>query len=230
MRLLALDTATEGCSVALVLDDQVLVRDAAPGTKAAEVILAMIDAVLTEGGATLASLEAIAFGRGPGAFTGVRLAASVTQGLAFGAGLPVVPVSDLAALAQRALDEEPRATRVLAVGDARMNEVYWGCFERDAAGLASGVGEEHVGGAEKVVLPGAWLAHGGAVLGAGRGLAVHPALAERLALHPLKQTWLPHAREIARLAAARVAAGVFSAPEEALPLYLRDNVAHAKSP
>jgi tRNA threonylcarbamoyladenosine biosynthesis protein TsaB len=228
MRLLALDTATEACSVALVLDGQVRVREEEPGRRAAEVILGMVDALLTESGVALGSLDAIAFGRGPGGFTGVRLAASVTQGLAFAAGLPVVPISDLAALAQRALDEEPGLAHVLAVNDARMQEVYWGCFDRAESGLAAASGGEQVGAPEQVSLPPDWQPR--TVLGAGRGLAAAPGLAPRLGLLAIRDGWLPRAREIARLAAARVAAGDLAAPEEALPVYLRDNIARARSP
>ena len=103
MRILALDTATESCSAALLIEGRSLAREIELERGHAERILLMIDAVLAEAGVKLAGLDAIAFGRGPGSFTGVRLAASVTQGLAFGAGLGVVPVSDLRAVAQRAL-------------------------------------------------------------------------------------------------------------------------------
>jgi tRNA threonylcarbamoyladenosine biosynthesis protein TsaB len=189
----------------------------------------MIDALLAEGGVRLADLDAIAFGRGPGAFTGVRLAASVTQGLAFGAGLPVVPVSDLAALAQRALSEEPAIGRVLAVSDARMHEVYWGCFERgDRAGLARPLGDEHVGKPDTLVLPPPWLAPRLPVMGAGRGLAEHPQLVTLLGLTPVREGWLPRAREIAHMAADCVARGELASPEEAIPVYLRDQVAHVR--
>jgi tRNA threonylcarbamoyladenosine biosynthesis protein TsaB len=224
MRILALDTATEACSVALLADGRTVTRELETERGHAERILPMIDEVLTAGGVSLAQLDAIAFGRGPGAFTGVRLAASVAQGLAFGAGLPVVPISDLAAVAQRVLEADAQTQRVLVCNDARMHEVYWACFERDACDLATRVGEERVSTPGDVTPPAGW--RDAMVVGAGRGFRAYPDLRTRLAarlaaVHDL----LPRAAEIVRLAAAQVTAGRVVRPEEALPVYLRDNVA-----
>jgi tRNA threonylcarbamoyladenosine biosynthesis protein TsaB len=184
----------------------------------------MIDEVLSVSGASLAGLNAIAYGCGPGSFTGVRLAASVTQGLAYGSGLPVVPVSDLAAVAQRILSDDESAQRVLVCNDARMREVYWGCFARSAAGLAEPVGAERVGSPERVALPTDWSSDRG-LWAAGTGFAAYPALRSAFSgiLSRVREIH-PRAVEIALLAVPRVAAGRFLDPEQALPVYLRDDV------
>ena len=115
MRILALDTATENCSVALLIGRRLIAREQLLEHGHAERILPMVDELLKEAKVSLGALSAIAFGRGPGSFTGVRLAASVTQGLAFGAGLPVVPISDLRALAQRVMELDAAVARVLVL-------------------------------------------------------------------------------------------------------------------
>jgi tRNA threonylcarbamoyladenosine biosynthesis protein TsaB len=224
LKILALDTATEACSVALLLEEALLVRELPPGTGHSAHILTLVQAILADGGVALADLDCIAFGRGPGGFTGVRLAASVTQGLAYGAGLTVVPVSDLLAVAQQALDLEPGAASVLVCNDARMQEVYWTCATRGPDGLATGAGPERVAPPETVQLPPGLPAP---VYGAGRGLLLWPAIQERLGVKvgPAQEQLLPRASEIARLAAPMWRAGRGVAPEQAQPLYLRDNVA-----
>jgi tRNA threonylcarbamoyladenosine biosynthesis protein TsaB len=224
VRLLALDTATEACSVALAVDAAILTRELELERGHAEQILPLIDAVLAEGQVSLRSLDAIAFGRGPGAFTGVRLAASVTQGLAFAAGLPVIPVSDLAAVAQRALASGAAAARILVCNDARMREVYWACFERGPGGLATPAGPERVGKPGEVAPPGEWLDD---FCGAGRGWTAYPELGSRLEgrLKGLFPDLLPRAREVAALAVPLWQQGEAVPAEAALPVYLRDQVA-----
>jgi tRNA threonylcarbamoyladenosine biosynthesis protein TsaB len=219
VKILALDTATEACSVALGIGDRVLERYVELERGHAEQILPMIDALLAEGGIALAQLDAIAFGRGPGGFTGVRLAASVAQGLSFGANVGVVPVSDLAAVAQRVAQLDPASQRVLVVNDARMREVYWAEY------LAEGIrpqSEERVNAPGDVVVSSheSWVA-------AGRGLVAWPELAERCraAGASLRPDLLPRASEVLALARPQVAAGQTLAPELALPVYVRDRVA-----
>jgi tRNA threonylcarbamoyladenosine biosynthesis protein TsaB len=228
VKILALDTATEVCSVALLLqapagaDVQLLVRELPPGQGHSSHILSLVQAVLAEAGLSLQGLDCIAFGRGPGGFTGVRLAASVTQGLAYGAQLSVVPVSDLLAVAQQALDRAPQAASVLVCNDARMQEVYWTCAARAAGGLAVAADAERVGRPETVQLPPQLPAP---VHGAGRGFAVWPQLQHLGSLSQIHSELLPRAQEIARLAVPHWLAGQAVAPEQALPVYLRDDVA-----
>ena len=230
MRILALTTATENCSVALLIGRRLIAREQLLAHGHAEHILPMADELLREAGVSLGELSAIAFGRGPGSFTGVRLAASVTQGLAFGAGLPVVPISDLRALAQQVMELDAAVTRVLVCNDARMHEVYWGCFERAAGGaVAAAAQEEQVGRPATVTLPASWSGVERAVHAAGSGFAAYPELRSALAGHldRVHDGLLPRAAEIARLAAREVACGRVLPAEQALPVYLRDDVAHA---
>lgn len=222
MKILALDTATENCSAALLLEGRLAQREAWLARGHAEHLLPMIQSLLQEAGIGLVSLNAIAFGRGPGGFTGVRLAASVTQGLAFGAGVPVIPISDLQALAQRVLDEDPGSSRVLICTDARMQEVYSGSFARGEEGRAVPASPERVGKPAAVQLPQAWHP-GSGVVGAGSGFAAYPELGAQVSR--VREGLWPRAAEIAQLAAAEAAAGRLLGAEEAIPVYLRDDVA-----
>ena len=227
MRILALDTATENCSAALLIDKEVHALEERIERGHAERILPMVDELLRSARLELIELTAIAFGRGPGSFTGVRLAASVAQGLAFGAQLRVAPVSDLRALAQRALEFPGASARVLVCSDARMQEVYWGCFERGPDGLAREVTPERVGPPATVELPVSW--QGGQVpSGVGTGFSAYPQLDTRLGsvLSAVQPDLLPRATEVARLAWIDALSGRLLPPEQALPVYLRDDVAH----
>jgi tRNA threonylcarbamoyladenosine biosynthesis protein TsaB len=219
--LLALDTSTENCSAALLLGDRLLVRSEWAPRRHAERILPMIESLLDEAGITRRALDAVAVGRGPGAFTGVRLAISVAQGIALALDLPVLPVSSLAALAQEAPAEEQES--ILAVIDARMGEIYAGAFRRDTHGWVEPIDSEWVGPAHRLVLPeaGSWLV-------VGSGWATYPeALTARLPAPPRFADGhrFPQAGAVARLAAPMFAAGRGLAPEHALPVYLRDKVA-----
>jgi tRNA threonylcarbamoyladenosine biosynthesis protein TsaB len=218
MKLLALETATEACSVALWLDGEVRERFELAPRRHTELTLPWAEQLLAEAGVAKSQLDAIAIGRGPGAFTGVRLAVALGQGIALALDRPVVPVSTLAALALQA-----QGPRVLAAIDARMGEVYAAAFElRDGDVFA--LDAERVLPPDAVALPD----DGADWHGVGTGFAAQgDALATRLAsrLTSIEPGALPHAAAVARLAAAAYARGEMVAPEFAEPAYLRDNVA-----
>jgi tRNA threonylcarbamoyladenosine biosynthesis protein TsaB len=231
MKILALDTSTEACSAALLAGDagdpsawRVRYEEAPRGH--AELILPMIDALLAEAGLVLSELDAIAFGRGPGSFTGVRLAASVVQGLAFGAKLPVVPISTLAAVALRAQRAAPDASHVLVCNDARMDEVYACAFD----GTGRALTDERVQAPAQVVIPSlvgpADSARGELRwIGAGRGFRAYPLLRELAPLTQIFDDLLPRAEEILALAVPEVTAGRVLPATAALPIYVRNEVA-----
>lgn len=218
MKLLALETATEACSAAVWVDGAVLERYEWAPRRHATLILPMIESVLAEAGSSVIQLDAIAVGRGPGAFTGVRIAVGIAQGIAFAADLPVAPVSTLAALALGAARATGH-TRVATALDARMGEVYWGVYAIAGAD-AEPLGEERCCAPEAVIAPpGEWF-------GAGSGWAAHAdTLARCLAANGWQGDCYPRAGDVARLAAVPSRRGEWVAAEQALPVYLRDRVA-----
>lgn len=173
MKILALETSGTGCSAALLIDSHLEQRQREAPRQHADLILGMLDALLREAELSLPELDAIAYGRGPGSFTGVRIAAAVAQGIAYGAGRPVIAVSTLAATARAAFNRTG-CRRIACAFDARMDEVYWGCFEIDAQERPIAVGDELViEPASTAVLQGlGWC-------GAGSGWAVYPELQQR---------------------------------------------------
>ncbi|MBL8271804.1 tRNA (adenosine(37)-N6)-threonylcarbamoyltransferase complex dimerization subunit type 1 TsaB [Steroidobacter sp.] len=223
MRLLAIDTATERCSVALRIDGQVIERAIEMPRGHGDLVLPMVESVLQEAGLKLADLDGIAYGRGPGAFTGVRIAVGVVQGLAFGAGLKTVGVSNLAAVAQQVAQP---GDRVLVCMDARMEQVYWSSFVREQ-------GSELVTplAAERVDAPDA-VDEGDYSTLAGTGFKAYPKLTERLATgaRVIHEVTLPKASDIALLAEPEFRAGRAKPAAEAEPVYIRDQVAHVKVP
>ena len=216
MKLLALDTATEVCAVAVVSDGDVLERQVM-GRQHAERILETIEQLLSEAQLPVVALDAIAFGRGPGMFTGLRIGAGVVQGIAFAADLPVVPVSSLQVLAQGQVGD-----RILAAFDARMGQVYWGCYARNNEGMVEPCVDERVDAPTDVDPPeGVWL-------GAGSGWDVYAS--ELIAiLDDRISGWndnrFPTAGDLARLGQHAVSAGKAVAAELAIPVYVRDDVA-----
>jgi tRNA threonylcarbamoyladenosine biosynthesis protein TsaB len=221
MRLLAIDTATERCSVALRLDGKVVERSSEQPRGAADLVLPMVESVLQEAGVRLTDLDGIAYGRGPGAFTGVRIGVGVVQGLAFGAGLQTVGISNLAAVAQQVARA---GDRILVCMDARMNQVYWSSFVREqGAELVTPLAAERVDAPEVVT-------DGDYTVLAGTGFKAYPQLPARLATGDriVHETVLPKASDIALLAEAEFRAGRAKPAAEAEPVYVRDQVAHVK--
>ncbi len=224
--ILALDTSTDACSVALYADgvlDSLFELAAKSHTQR---LLPMVDEVLQAKGCELADLDAIAFGRGPGSFTGLRICAGIVQGLAFGANLPVIPVSTLESMAcgfYRANPEEQLP--VLVALDARMNEVYWGLFSR-SGDLVSALVDEAVMPPELLAEQSQIMAQQGQFLGIGSGWH-YPAMQS---LDPARQFLdiHPHAENMALIAAAKFAAGETLSALDAQPVYLRDSVSWKK--
>lgn len=214
MRILALETSTESCSAALWHDGALIETGRLAGQAHSALILPMVRSLLAEAGTAMTGLDAIAFGAGPGSFTGVRIAVAVAQGLAFAHDTPVVPVTSLAALAQ-----DCGAPRVLACLDARMGELYLGAYARDGDGWS-------VLAAPCLVRPDALPAIPGPLAGTGSGFARHgAALGAAYALDAVDGATYPQARAVAVLGAAAFAAGGAIPAEQAAPLYLRDKVA-----
>ena len=212
MNILALETAADPGSIALWRDGEVVERRCAPGQSNSETLLPLAETTLREAGLGFADLGGIAFGAGPGSFTGLRVACGVAQGLAFARDLPLLGVGTLEAMAQ-----ESGFDRVIVTLDARMGEVYVGFFEDGEQR-----GEIGVYSPQDVPLPqtAGWLA-------CGNALAAYPLLRERLS--PFVDRWqpelLPSAAGVARIAASRLARGVAIDPADAVPLYVRDKVA-----
>ena len=215
---MAIDTATEACSAALISGGEIIEEYELAPRRHAELILPMVDRLLARTGLGLTDMDALAFGRGPGAFTGLRIAAGVAQGLAFAAGLPVIPVSTLAALALSGNDVPGRLCAI----DARMGEIYWCAYTLDADGLPAAASPERVSGPGDVTIPGA-----GPWFGLGSGWASYAdilkaGLGDAYAGH--RGDCYPRAQHIAAIARREFEAGRALPPEQAVPVYLRDRV------
>ncbi len=221
MKLLAVETAFEPCSVALWDDGRVLERFESAPRSHAERLLPFVEQLLQESGFRLADLDGIAYSRGPGSFTSLRIGIGVVQGLAFGAGLPVWPVSSLQTVAQ-AVADEPAAGHAWVAMDARMGEVYSGRFER-RDGLMIPAGPESVDVPEAVVPeePERWA-------GVGNGFERFDALAATSVAQRFPEA-CARAGDLARLAAFVWSPEAAQPPEQAQPVYLRNRVAEKPS-
>ena len=222
MKLLAFETATEACSVAVYIDGQIIERHEIAPRKHAEYALPWAEELLAEAGIKRSQLDAIAISRGPGAFTGVRLAIAIAQGIALGLDRPMLAVSTLQVIAA-ASPGEGKKQRILAAIDARMGEVYVGAFERNGEELVA-LSTEIVCAPQAVTLPdqaGGWHAVGTGFSAVEGALVLH--LGNQLS--SIDASVLPHAADVARLAVAAYARGEAMAPERIEPAYLRNNVA-----
>ena len=217
MKILALETSTEHCSLAVWLEGEIQVRAVPAQERHSQVILPLLQTLLADAQIRLSQLDGIAFGAGPGSFTGLRIACGIAQGLAFGANLPVVGISNLVALA-----EASHSAKVIAILDARMGEIYHGVYERRA-------GEWKTLSAPRLCSPQhPPVVSGRDWVGVGSGFLAHKdALLTRYAdqLKVVQADLVPHAREIAILGAQALLSGGGLAPEDAHPIYIRDKVA-----
>ena len=228
MRILAIDTATEACSVALWNDGTTFAHFEECPREHTQRILPLVKDILTQGNTALTDLDALAFGRGPGSFTGVRIGIGIAQGLALGADLPMIGVSTLATMAQGAW-RMTGASRVLAAIDARMGEVYWAEYTRDENGVWHGEESEAVLKPEAVTerlkqLTGEWAT-------VGTGWPAWPEMAKDTGLTLVDGNMLlPAAEDMLPVACQQLAAGKTVAVEHAEPVYLRNTVAWKKLP
>ena len=222
MKILAIDTATEACSAALFVDGSSQEIFEIIPRQHTERVLPMVDQLLKQADITLSQLDAIAFNCGPGSFTGVRVGTSVAQGLAFSHDLPVIPVSSLAALAQLAYREEHKK-HVLSTIDARMNEVYWGCYQFEN-GVMKLMGKETVSPVLSIESEGAWHC-----LGSGLDTFTDELThLDSVNITSFTKGCFPHAQDIAFLAGDLFTRGKVVCAENAVPSYIRNEVTWKK--
>jgi tRNA threonylcarbamoyladenosine biosynthesis protein TsaB len=225
MKLLAVETSTEACSVALFIDGEVQERFELARKTHTQIVLPMLDELMSLAELKPQQLDALAFSRGPGSFTGVRIATGVIHGIAFGADLPVVPVSTLAALAQDFFMRSPITVAYTAM-DARIEEIFWGVYQRNTDGFAELMGDEAVIAPADITVP----AIPG--VGIGSGWSVYQTILMNRLQHQIldiESNQLPRAAAIARLGAYGFSLGQAVAVENAMPVYLRDKVAKTEA-
>ncbi len=225
VKLLAIDTSTDACSVALFIDGEIREKFEIVPREHTKLILPMVDELLADAQIKPQYLDAVALSRGPGSFTGVRIATGVAHGIAFGADIQVVLVSTLAAIAQDVFNRHQVDLAFTAM-DARMDEIFWGVYQPNALGLAELLGEEAVTPADQTIFPDM---NG---VGVGSGWSVHGnALSSRLGgrvKYVISDVW-PHAACVAQLGAYDFANGLAVPVDQAMPVYLRDKVAKKQS-
>ncbi len=221
MKILAIETATDACSAALLIDNEIALEYEVAPRKHTQLLLPMIERLMANAQLSIAELDAIAFSQGPGAFTGLRIAAGVTQGIALSADIPVIAISTLAAMAQQSYQQN-QTNHMLVALDARINEVYWGKYEVKK-------GKVQLNGREQVILPteiatikeGEWV-------GIGSGWEAYREALENITNGRISQLYpdlTPSAEFIAELAAYKYQQGDVVSADQAQPVYLRNKVA-----
>jgi tRNA threonylcarbamoyladenosine biosynthesis protein TsaB len=221
MKILAIETATEACSAALAIDDSQIERYEVAPRKHTQLILPMVEELMNEADIKVSDLDAIAFGQGPGAFTGVRIAMGVIQGLAFAQDTPVIPVSTLAALAQHVANDHQYVASAI---DARMQEIYWGLFKKNDSGVMQAISEEVVCAAKDVdfISDEIWF-------GAGSGWDTYSdVLSSKFDnnLSGFDGQLFPSAVDVLALAKPAYMENKMISVEQASPVYLRNKVTH----
>lgn len=226
MKLLAIDTATEACSAAISIDGEILSLFEICPQQHSQRLLPMVDELLKQANIKVADLDYLSFGRGPGSFTGVRIATGMLQGLALGTGLPVIGVSTLAAMAQQAITEQQLEKVAVAI-DARMSEVYWGCFE-NKDGFPSLIDEEQVLAPDQAakILPFSNVPYGVA----GTGWQAYSEIGHLLTTLDSVDVCYPNAKYMLPIAIAEAEQGKAMDIESITPVYLRDKVSWKKLP
>ena len=226
MKLLALDTSSIACSAALQLDELLIERHEEQAREHTQLLMPMIESLLHEAGVTSSELDAIVLGNGPGSFIGMRIAASVAQGLAFGSGLNIIPVSSLAAIAAQVFAER-EATEVIVAQDAHMHEVYLGIYEAGDSRLPVAVFPERLHGTDRIAELGS-----AAYVAAGAGWQRYPDLlaANRENLGDISDVLHPRATHLLRLGSAALREGHAVEPQDIVPAYLRQKVAQKPAP
>lgn len=229
-KILAVDTATEACSAALYINGELFECYELAPREHTQLILPMVEQLLEQQQLSLNQLDALAFGRGPGSFTGVRIATGVVHGLAFASDLPVVPVSTLAAIAQHSFKQTGHK-QILAGIDARMGDIYWGAYVLGKDGLMQLQGKEQIASPDTLELPesGDWFGAGSAWESYQSMLSQRFEHIDAAGLQGSDGTLLPRAAAIAELAAAEFIQGRAVSAAQAQPVYLRDNVARKSS-
>lgn len=236
MNILAIDTATEACSAALYVDGEITSKYQLAPREHSRLILKMIDKLLADADVEVSNLDAIAFGRGPGSFMGLRIAAGVVQGIAFAHDIPVIPISTLKVMAQRAFEQTDNKNILVAI-DARMDEVYWAAYYLDGTDNETLQwkidGEECVISPDKIDLPNMLAQHDKSWVAAGTGWGSY---ADRLlsggdfTLQATLIDCFPSAEIMVKLAVRELQAGNTIRPAEAIPVYLRNDVAKKPKP